>query len=139
MTKTCSSIFFPTGSCTSQNNCSLGSWPLAYDYICIMLQTAGRQATLAQGGFAGFHSPQSCSRLAFWARPEGRQRTQTTEPPITVRPRRNVHLSQMVGERHGEKRQFAYSKLHIGRLQKVCGRASTNPTPLPSPDDGIYF
>ena len=40
---------FPTGSCTSQNNCNPGSCPLAYDYICIMLQRVATLPWASQG------------------------------------------------------------------------------------------
>lgn len=48
---------FPTGSCTSQNNCNPGSCPLAYDYICIMLQESG-QPSRTHMGVVGMHSPE---------------------------------------------------------------------------------
>ena len=44
---------FPTGSCSSQNNCNPGSCPLAYDYFGIMLQSSGH----THMGVAGMHSP----------------------------------------------------------------------------------
>lgn len=48
---------FPTGSCTSQNNCNPGSCPLACDYICIMLQESG-QPSRTHMGVVGMHSPE---------------------------------------------------------------------------------
>lgn len=47
---------FPTGSCTSQNNCDPGSCPLAYDHICIMLQESG-QPGCTHMGVVGMHGP----------------------------------------------------------------------------------
>ena len=44
---------FPTGFCSSQNNCNPGSCPLAYDYFGIMLQGSGH----THMGVAGMHSP----------------------------------------------------------------------------------
>ena len=53
---------FPTGSCTSQNNCNPGSCPLAYDYVCITLQSGGHTHT----GAAGMPSPRRSSVLHGW-------------------------------------------------------------------------
>lgn len=48
---------FPTGSCTAQNNYRPGARPLAYDYICIMLQNSG-QSGHTHMGVAGMRSPE---------------------------------------------------------------------------------
>lgn len=48
---------FPTGSCTSQNNCNPGSRPSAYDSICILLQDSVPTGHTHMG-VAGMHTPE---------------------------------------------------------------------------------
>ena len=108
---------FPTGSCSSQNNCNPGFCPLAYDYFGIMLQSSGHTHT----GVAGMHSPGWGSVLCGWRKRECRPQqgevlTHQNHPDHREGPR-----SALTFHRWGEKdpeREMIHSNLQFGEYKR---------------------
>lgn len=67
--KTCSSIF-PQAPAKPKINCRPGSWPLAWDYICILLQRGRQAGGLHSRGLVGNALPtmESLPKLPGWGK-----------------------------------------------------------------------
>lgn len=114
---------FPTGSCTAQNNCNPGSRPLAYGYICIVLQNSG-QSGHAHMGAAGMHSPEWRPCRLAGPRTEGEHRPQREEVwthqshPGHLEGLWSTPLSHRGGEKSPERGKNLPKLIHLGITRK---------------------